>query len=133
MTLRQYLILMSGGTLIGWLSWLFIVLRWNPSEAGWFGLIFFYASLALASLGTYSVGGFFVLRLFKDSTVAFRQVKQTFRQGLLAAIAVDCLLWLAAARLLHWWNLALLVGLILIVELGLFTSRSDRADNNYAE
>ena len=124
MTLRQYLLLMSLGTFICWGIVAFIIFTLDPAQAGTLGLIFFYASLFLALLGTFSVIVFLLRRLIvQDNEIIFRHVKNTFRQGVLfSALAVLALL-LLQWRLLHWWNGILLIILFVILEVIIFSQR----------
>jgi hypothetical protein len=82
MSLRYYLILMSIGALICWLAWFFVLGSIDPTQAGFFGFLFFYASLFLALTGTFSVIGFLIKKIvLKNDQVIFHHVRSTFRQG----------------------------------------------------
>ena len=131
MTLRQYLILMTLGTLICWVAWVFVIFNLDPYQAGFISFLFFYASLFLALLGTFSVCGFLVRRrLLKDDEVVFRHVKKTFRQGIIFSVFILLVLFLLQLKLLAWWNLTLLVLLLVSLEGVIFASRP-RNPNNY--
>ena len=41
MTLRQYLILMSIGTVVCFVAWFFVILSLDPTQAGFLGFFFF--------------------------------------------------------------------------------------------
>lgn len=124
MTLRQYLILMTVGTLICWSAWIFVILNIDPNQAGTIGMVFFYASLFLALVGTFSVIGFLIKRvLLKNDEVIFHHVKRTFRQGIIISSTLIVLLGLRQARLLEWWNSILIILLLIVVEGIIFTNR----------
>ncbi|TAN32954.1 hypothetical protein EPN28_03050 [Patescibacteria group bacterium] len=114
MSLKAYLILMSIATAICWAAWLFVVTSMDPGEAKTAGFFFFYSSLYLALLGSFSVIGFALKEwLFANpATVLFNQVKRAFWQGALAAGAVIFALLLQQFRILRWWNVILLLFVI---------------------
>ena len=124
MTLRLYLILMSVGALMCWLAWFFVLGSVEPEQAGFFGFLFFYASLFLALAGTFSVIGFLIKKIIlKNDQIVFHHVKSTFRQGMLVAGIIILGLILLQIKLLTWWNGILLVLLFAAVEGIIFTNR----------
>ena len=109
MTLRRYLILMTLGTILCWIAWVFILFNINPAEADSLG--FFYLSLFLATVGTFSVLGFTVRRaIIKNDEIIFRHVRHTFRQGVFLSLLLIITLFLSARDLFNW-----LIGLLLIL------------------
>ena len=129
MTLRQYLVLMSIGAAICWLAWFFVLGSVDPTQAGIFGFIFFYASLFLALAGTFSVIGFLVKKIIlKSDQIVFHHVKSTFRQSILLAAVIIFNLVLLQIKLLAWWNAILLLLLFAAIEAVIFTNRKF---NNY--
>ncbi len=127
MTLRQYLIFMSVGTALCWAAWTFVLFSFNPSEAGYVPFVFFYGSLFLAVVGTFSVIGFMVRSLIvRDETVVFRHVRKTFRQSIFLAFGIVAGLMLSAKQWLTWWNALILIFLIVGFEAILFTNRKYR-------
>lgn len=124
MTLRLYLILMSVGALICWLAWFFVLGSVDPAQAGFFGFLFFYASLFLALAGTFSVIGFLIKKIIlKNDQIVFHHVKSTFRQGMLIAGVIILGLILLQIRLLTWWDGILLILLFAVIEGLIFTNR----------
>lgn len=124
MSLRQYLFLMTAGTAICWVVWIFVIFNIDPETVGNIGFIFFYSTLFFALVGTFSVFGFTMRRMvIKNDTVIFRHVKKTFRQGIFIAFTVTILLLLLQNELLTWWNGGLVVVFFLIVEWIIFTNR----------
>ena len=123
MTLKQYLILMTFGTVICWASWGVTIWSIDPDHAGFLGFVFFYASLFLALLGTFSVLGFMIKKkTLGDDELIFRHVKRTFRQG--AMLAFFCLMLLAfrQMQILTWWNAVLIAILFAVLEGIVFTN-----------
>jgi hypothetical protein len=116
MSLKQLLIVVSAATLILWLSWLFIIFEVDPTSAGIFGLLFFYASLFCALLGTLFV--FFTLakrRLNKDE-LEQKVVTGSFRQSIFFALTLTLVLFLQSKHFLTWWNLIILVVATTLLE-----------------
>jgi len=116
MTLKRYLNLMLICTLACWGVWVLSIFLISPQSAGTLGFILFYFSLWLAILGTASIVGF-VIRARLGKTPIFAQVGIAFRQGVWLAGIVVFLLLLQGFHLLRWWNLALFILLIGIIEL----------------
>lgn len=124
MTLRQYLVFMSIGTVVCAAAWFFVILSLDPTQAGFLGFLFFYVSLWLAVFGLFSVVGFLVRwKILKDDEVVFRHVKKTFRQAIIFSSAICLALFLLQLRLLTWWNGILLILLFLALEGVIFTNR----------
>ncbi len=115
---------MSLGTVICWVTWCFIIFTLDPSNAGSLGMVFFYLSLFLALIGTFSVIIFLTRRLIvKNDEVIFRHVKKTFRQSVIVAALLIFALYLLQLHLLTWWNGILLITLFVFLEAVIFTNR----------
>jgi ABC-type Mn2+/Zn2+ transport system permease subunit len=115
---------MTVGTLFCWAAFVAILFNVNPYSASTLEFIFFFSSFALAVIGTCSVVGFLLRRVFlKDDEIIFRHVKHTFRQAILVAIVLTLLLILQAMRLLTWWNLPLPILFAIFLETIVFTKR----------
>jgi hypothetical protein len=124
MSLQRYLALMTIGTAICWLAWIFVIFNVDPQTAGLLGFLFFYFTIFFALIGTFSVIGFLVRRkMVGDDNVIFRHVKRTFRQSILISSAVVSLLLLLQKDLLTWWNGVLVIVFFFIVEGIIFTNR----------
>jgi hypothetical protein len=124
MTLKQYLLLMTVGSLICWGAWLFVINGIDPDQSGVAGFLFFYISLFLSLLGTLSVIGFIIRKgLFKSDHIVFHHVKNTFRQGLIFSLAIIIAMILLQFNLLAWWIGILLVAMLFVVESVIFTKR----------
>lgn len=124
MTLKQYLIFMTLGSVLCWVAWFFLIWTVDPTDSGPISFIFFYLSFALAIIGTVSVLGFLVRRLVvKNDDVMFRHVKRTFRQSLFVAVWALSILVLSAYRLMAWWSAIPLTLLFIMMELIIFTKR----------
>lgn len=124
MTLKQYLLLMAAGTIMCWVAWLFILFNISPEQAGLVGFLFFYISLFLGTVGIFSVTGLVLKKQKSDKDeMIFRQVKRTFKQGILFGAFVILSLLLLQFNLLFWWNAVLLALLYIVLEGAIVTGR----------
>ena len=116
MSLKQYIILMLGGTLLCWAAWMLVVVFLDPASAGWLGFGFFYSSLYLASVGSFSLIGMGIRLLLVKESAAFRQVAVAFRQAFFFGFLVVAALFLQSKNIFTWWNMVLLVAALTLVE-----------------
>lgn len=124
MNLRTYIFLMSIGSILCWIAWIYTLFTIDPTSGNWLSLVLFYASLFLAILGTSSIVGFLFHKIIvKNDEIVFRHVKNTFRRSILLSTTVLSLLLFQSARLLTWWNLILLVFMGIFLELIIFSKR----------
>lgn len=85
-------------------------------------LILFYLSLFIASTGIFTLAGLFIRwishrkRFFLSVNRVFRQLEISFRQGLLLSVILISALILQSQRVLAWWHLVLLVGVVGVAE-----------------
>lgn len=124
MTLGQYLIGMSIGTVFSWAAWVIIIINLNPYSSGIIGLIAFYISLFLALVGTIALLGFFIRVWISRKEVIFAHVGTSFRQAILLAIILIGLLLLQSFGALNWWVALLFVSAITLLEF-YFLSREE--------
>lgn len=112
------------GTLICWVAFGIVLFTANPFEAGKIAFVFFYISLILSMTGTLTLAGLFtrVLILKRDDFIA-RRVTASFRQGIFLAIALASGLFLMSKGLLTWWNIALFVLGISLLEFFFISSK----------
>jgi hypothetical protein len=116
MTLKAYLIIMSIMTLICWGSFSFIVFTVNPEVTNWIGFLLFYVALFMALTGTAALIGFIVRFVALKQELAFRLVKEAFRQSFLFACLAVVSLLLLSQNIFTWLNLFFLVVSLSILE-----------------
>jgi hypothetical protein len=122
---------MATGTVMCWVAWLFILLNIAPEQAGFLGFTFFYTSLFLGIVGVFSVVGFMIKKKkINQEEIIFRQVKKTFKQGVLFGIFVILALILLQFNLLFWWN-AILLALVYILLEGAIISGRKYSNRDY--
>ena len=109
MTLKSYLIIMLITTLICWLAFWFVLWTVNPEVTNWLGFLLFYSSLFLSIVGTAAIIGFIIRFVGLKHELAFRSVRDAFRQSFLMSFLVIAILFLLAKNLFSWLNVFFLV------------------------
>jgi hypothetical protein len=122
MTLRGSFIVFSIGTALAWGAWVLILNTVPPRSGGALGELFFFGALFLAITGTLTILG--VLgRIRASSALPSVHLGASFRQGALLAIAAVGALLLQRFHILRWWNILLLGGALLMLDLALTRRR----------
>ena len=117
MSLKHYMGFMLLGTVLCWVAWGLVAGSTDPTNAPWYIFFFFYASLFLALMGSFSVIGFLVSHVkHKQPSVLFAHVKKSFRQGILLAMIVVASLYMKGHDVLSWWSALLLVFSLVVFE-----------------
>lgn len=116
MTFRHYLMLMGFATLLAWTSWGVVILRLNPDEAGWPGMLAFFSTLFLGLVGTFATASmsYRVLRLKRP--VISREARISFRHAVLLAMVTCLWLFLASRDVLNIWTFVLVLSVFAAME-----------------
>ena len=117
---------MALSTAFCWLAWAMVILYINPFQAGILGFLFFYVSLLLALIGTFSLAGFLIRIILIKKEVISKLVGISFRQAILFAVLIVGLLFLQSKQLLTWWNILLLVLALTILEFFFISYRTSQ-------
>jgi len=123
MTLRTYLISMLIATSLCWLGWGMILFTINPTTTNLLGFSLFFISLFLAITGTAAIIGFLVRFILLKHELAFRSVKDAFRQSFLFAFLMIAALFLLSKGLFSWTNLVFLIIGLSSLELFLISNK----------
>ncbi len=126
MTFKHYLIVMAIGTLGAWIAWTVTLVSINPIETSMIGFIFFYLTLFVALVGSFSIIGAGLRVLIKKPDVISRQVSIAFRHGLLFGSLIIGSLILLSQDILYWWSMTLFIAVMALVEIFFLTSRRGR-------
>ena len=121
MDLKKFLLSMSFATLLCWFGFLTVIISISPNEIGPLTFLLFYLILALAVIGTLTIIGFLIRKLFNKNELAFEHVIVSFRQAIWLSLILIISLYLQSKQLLAWWNAILLIlglGLIEFFYLG---------------
>ena len=124
MTLKSYLWGMKIGAVLSCAAWILVVVNVDPEQSGLAGALLFYGSFFLFLSALFVL--FFTWLRKKTQAgdeMAFHQVGVSFRQGILLALLADLLLFLQSLRVLTWWDGALAVAGVFLVELYFLTRR----------
>ncbi len=116
MTLKKYLIIMAIMTLISWAIFAYVLLSINPEITNWLGFFLFYVSLFLSIIGTSALVGFLIRFVFLKKHIAFRLVKEAFRQSFLFAFLIVISLILLSQDLFTWLNIFFLIISLSVLE-----------------
>ncbi|EKE19488.1 MAG: hypothetical protein ACD_8C00151G0004 [uncultured bacterium] len=124
MTLKSYLWGIKIATILSFGAWSLVIWLIDPEKAGVIGQFIFFTSTALFLS---SVFVFFFTwmksKAQKSEDAQLSHLSVGFRQGILMAILVCVLLILQQYRILTWWDGALTVAGILLVELYFLTKK----------
>jgi hypothetical protein len=103
---------------------IFIAIKIDPKE-GLLGKVLFHVTLFVFLLGIFNL---FLLRLrrrFMHGEMVYENIILSFRQGFLLAMLATLLLIFQGLRILVWWDGALIVAGIFLIEL-YFLSRKNQ-------
>lgn len=124
MTLKVYLWGMRISWAVSLTAWGLVFINIDPEKSGITGLTLFYVSALLFLSSTFVLMLTWIWRKFqKDEDLTMAYVGVSFRQGILLAILTVVLLILQQNRMLTWWDSALSVAGIFLVELYFLTKK----------
>ena len=124
MTLKSYLWGIRISTAISFAAWVLVIRQVDPEKTGAAGQLLFFASALLFLSGMFVLFFTWMRRAAQGSEeVAFAYIGVSFRQGILMAVLLCLLLLLQQYRILTWWDGALTVAGIFLVELYFLTRR----------
>jgi hypothetical protein len=99
-------------TIICWAAFASIIFTVDPETTNWVGFLLFYLSLFISLVGTFSIIGFLFRFTLLKRDLAFRSVKEAFRQSFLLSFLIIASMFLLAKNLFNWFNIAVMgVGL----------------------
>lgn len=116
MTLRSSLLVFGTGTALAAAAFLLLLLTVPPETAGALGESFFFSALFLGVTGLLTMCGILGRRRASRLLPALH-IGPAFRQGFLLASAGVGLLLLQRFRVLRWWNLLLVVGVVVALDI----------------
>lgn len=123
---------MTMATIAAWSGWIVVIWSIDPSRSGTLGFLFFYATLALALLGTLTVVGTGVRVWARRDVLVSRHVAKAFRQALLFTVLVVSSLVLLSQGLFRWWTATLLILLLAVVELVFLSASRPRGNTGFS-
>lgn len=99
-----------------------ILVYFNPISSNWLIFSLFYISIFISSASFLALIGWLIRRISRikkfplPKNQAIQQLEVSFRQGILLSLLLVSILILQSQRMLFWWDLLLLVGLIVFIE-----------------
>jgi len=106
-----------------WMIWLFLLFKIDPTISDWKGFVFFYLSFFAALIGTSTIIGTSIRRLFRPQDLILRQVTTSFRQAFWLSIIVIISLILLSNDLFHLWIISLVILVFTLVESAFLSAR----------
>lgn len=127
MTLRQYLVIMSIGTLLSWSAVGMIITMTDPTQTQAIVFVILFASLFLAFIGTLSISGFLLrVWLLRKQYFISKEVLVSFRQAIMLATLLIASLVMQSRAILTWWSAILMVMALTMLEFFFVTARAKR-------
>lgn len=112
---RNYIVLITIGTILSAFSIAAIISFTEPDTAGLGIFVFLYFSIFLCCAGVFTIAGLAMRqRLFK--TLYVKNLQISLRQGILVSMLVTVSLGLNAHSLFYWWVALTLILLVLVIE-----------------
>ena len=103
-------------SVICWFAFAIIIVSTNPYKADIFTFGSFFILLFLAIAFSLTILGFWLRLIIQRENITRSAFKISFRQGILIALSIIGLLLLQAIRILTFYDGALLVSAILLLE-----------------
>lgn len=103
-------------TSVCWLVCGVVLWTIDPIETNWIGFSLFYLSSFLSVMGTATIVGFLIRFIALKQVLAFRAVKNAFRQSFLFALLIVVSFFLLSKDLFSCLNLFFLIISLLVLE-----------------
>lgn len=123
MTIRSYVWAIRLITLLALMALVWVILFVDPERSGFYGKIYFFASLFFAAAGFFNLILISIRSRYIGSEMAAGNIGISFRQGILLSLLLVSLLTLQSFRMLVWWDGLLVVAAVFLMEL-YFLSRN---------
>lgn len=133
MSLRLYLFIMSAMTAGCLAAFGYIILTVDPETTNKTGFFLFYLSLLLSIVGLAALIGFIIRFAVFRHELVINPVKTAFRQSFFFAGFIVAMLILLSRGLFSWFNAAVLVISLSLLEFFLLSYGKARAVNNIQE
>ncbi len=106
------------------IAWILVLMRADPfSSTAWPQVVFFLSLFFMVSSALTLAGYFGRLFLYRGE-IFFSHLTTSLRQGLLGGILMGVSLYFQHIRVLNWWNLLLLIVIMILLEV-FFLSREE--------
>lgn len=123
MTLKSYLWGIKISTAVSFAAWILVVKQIDPEKSGAIGQLLFFVSSFFFLSGLFILFFTWLKKRAMDEDGEFSHLGVSFRQGILMSLLVCLLLFFQQYRILTWWDGALTVAGILLIELYFLTRK----------
>lgn len=103
-------------TLLSFSAWIGIIVAVDPYEVGQTGMVLFFSSLFATLLGVLTLILTSLYRRALGEVSATHHLGSAFRQAFLLALFGIGLIFFQKERILTWWDGALLLAVLLLIE-----------------
>ncbi len=117
MTVRQFLTIISLGTLFCFIAWVFVLFNVDPTVDTAIGFVFFYMSLLLFLVGMGSLLIFFIQSKMHPKDPVFRIVQRSVALSTVISILIVVLMLLFARGILNIWNFGMFLAIVVFFAL----------------
>lgn len=126
MTFKQFFFVMLIGTILMWSSWLFILFSIDPGTTVLMGILFFYLTLSVSLIGTFTLMGIFFRHLLQKDILLSKKVGRSFRQSVLLSFLFIGALFLQQQSFFNGWTISLLILFVSFIEFFFLSLKSMR-------
>jgi len=112
----RYLSIIGIAGLIAWFGWIITLYKLNPFESTGMALAFFFTTLFIALMCTFTILGFYMRRWIYKNEIYYNHINVSLRQGiLLSFITIICLAF-QLLGVLNWFSGLLLIAACVLIE-----------------
>lgn len=119
----RYLLIIGIAGAVSWLGWIIALYKLNPFESTGMALAFFFLTLFIALICTFTVLGFYLRVWIYKNEIYYNHINISLRQGILLSLIVMISLAFQLLGVLNWFSGFLLIVAVLLVE-SYFSMRS---------
>lgn len=112
----KYLTIIGIAGIIGWFGWIITLTKLNPFESTGMALGFFFITLFIALMCTFTILGFYFRVWIYKNEIYYKHINISLRQGIMLGLIVVISLALQLLGVLNWLSGFLLVIIMLLIE-----------------
>lgn len=112
----KYLTIIGIAGAVSWLGWIIALYKLNPFESTGMALAFFFITLFIALMATFTVLGFYVRVWIYKNEIYYSHINIALRQGILFSLIAIISLAFQLLGVLNWLSGLLLIAAILLIE-----------------
>lgn len=116
MTYNRYIGIIGFAGVVSWAAFFLVINKLSPYESMTISLIFFYLTLFIALVCSFTVLGFYFRVWFSGNEIFYRYINVALRQGVFLSILSVFSLVLQMMRLLNWLTGVLLIMVSVLLE-----------------